>query len=204
MPQGRSGVNANTPDKLILDAGEVWANIDLTALEGSSSDPVAAALADAVALGATRGGNSFSPGRTLREMPVDGTLGTIKGFVRRQTVAPTLTINQLEMTVENFTRAFAGAESETTGDFTKITGAEILDASYFNNIALLTTYTGNPDTPIVVVIENCLPREAPELSFTDEDEVVMSVSFVGHFDPANPLVEPWAIYHPGDVPSSGS
>ena len=196
MPQGRSGISANTKDRFVLDAGQVYANLDLTALEdATASDPVADAIVSATSLGATRGGNSFTPGRTLREIAVDGKLGPVKGFKRRQTVAPTLTANLIEMTVENLTKAIAGAVASAAGLFQRVDGGEITDAAYLDNVAIITTYTGS-DTPIIVGVKNALVVDAPEFSTNDEDETVISVTFAGHFAGADVSDEPWFVYHP--------
>lgn len=196
MSQGRSGINANTKDRFVLDAGEVFLNLDLTALvNGSASDPIADAIASATSLGATRGGNSFTPGRTLREIQADGKLGPVKGFKRRQAVEPTLTTNLIEMTVENLKTAIAGATATVDGLFNRIDGGEILDASYIDNVAIVTTFTGETQ-PIVLGVKNALVLEAPEFATNDEDEVVMAVTFAGHFSGATATDEPWFIYHP--------
>ena len=63
MPQGRSGLSTRTALNTVLDAGEVWLNIDVTALEdGSASAPWgdATAASGAGRLGGTRGGNTFA------------------------------------------------------------------------------------------------------------------------------------------------
>lgn len=202
MPQGLSGVTTNTNKHFLLDAGVAYANIDLTALEGSTSDPWGDAIAASgvVSLGAFRGGATFSPGRTLRTMPVDGTIGNLKGFVRRQNSVPTITVNLVEITVQNLQNALAGSTSTTVNDFTKIIGGPILDANYFSNIALATTFTGAANEPLVLVIKNALVVEPPDIQLTDEDETVIAVTFAGHIDPANPNTEVWTIYHPGVDP----
>jgi len=197
MPQGASGVTASTASRLVIDAGVVYTNIDTNSLEdGSSSTPVADAKASATLLGATRGGNTFTAGRTMREMEADGKLGPTKGFKRRQEVAATLQTNLLEVTSENLQKAFAGSANESAGSFDKLTGGEVTDTDYLSNIALFGTYTsGTGDTDVVVVVlENVLAVEAPDFSLSDEDEVVMPVTFGAHFDPATPGTEPWAIY----------
>lgn len=202
MPQGMSGVSAQTAGNMVLDAGAVFLNIDIEALEDDSSEtPVADAIsaADCVKLGGTRGGNSFNPGRTIRQIPVDGAVGPIKGFNRRQSSAPTLTVNMLELTPENLQNALAAAKAETVGKFTKITGGEVTDTAYIDNVALITTVKGHPDLPLVVVIYNALALESPEFGTADEDEVVLPVTFTGHVDVAKPNEEAWAIYHPGQL-----
>lgn len=199
MPQGRSGISAATAPNMVLDAGEVWFNIDVTALEdGSAADPWgdATAASGATKLGGTRGGNSFNPNRTIRQMPVDGAVGPVKGFNRRQTSAPVLTVNMLEITPENLEHAIAGADTAVAGSFDKITGGEIADADYITNVAFATTIKGATD-PIVIVVQNALVMEAPEFSAVDEDETVLTVAFTGHVTAAAPNTEVFAIYHPG-------
>ena len=200
MPQGRSGIGEATAPNMVLDAGEVWFNIDVTALEAGGSDPWADACAGsaAVRIGGTRGGSVFNPGRTLREIPVDGSLGPVKGFVRRQRSAPTLVVNALEITEENVEVALAGAANDTKGAFQKITGGEITDDDYIDNVAIATTLKG-ADHPIVIVLHNVMVMEAPEWSLTDKNEMVLGITFTAHTLVDSPNTEAFAIYHPGTV-----
>jgi len=199
MAQGASGVTTNTASRLVIDAGVVYYNIDITSLEdGTASTPVADAKASGTLLGATRGGNVFTAGRTMREMEADGKLGPTKGFKRRQEVAATLQTNLLEVTADTLAKVFAGSNSTTAGSFTKITGGEVATGDYLTNIALFGTYTnGTGDTDVVIaVLENVLAVESPEFSMSDEDELVMPVTFGAHFDASTPTTEPWALYLP--------
>jgi hypothetical protein len=199
--QGLSGVGADTSKHLIFDAGVVYANIDITALEdGTSEDPVGDAIENAIKFGATRGGSTFNVGRTLRDVEVDGRLGRVKGLTRRQTVEPVLTVNMLEMTKANLAQAIAGATQTTTGKFTKITGGPITDDSYLENLALFASYTGSTK-PVIVVIFNPMVHDSFDMSFTDDNELVGAVPFLAHFDPADGEPDEdklWRIYHPGE------
>jgi hypothetical protein len=205
MPQGFSGITTNTSKHFLLDAGVAYINIDdssATGLESGVTDPWAAAIAPTTtfSLGATRGGSSFNPGRTLREIPVDGSIGPVKGHIRRQESRPTLTLNLIEITVANLQRALAGNVSSTTGAFTRILGGPIGAGAYFNNVAIATTFTGNPNHPVVILIKDPIVMEAPEISFNDEDETIISVTFTGTVLASTPNTEAWAIYHPGVTP----
>jgi hypothetical protein len=199
--QGLSGVHADTAKHLVFDAGALYFNIDVEALEDTlGEDPVTEALAEAVRVGATRGGSTFNVGRTLREIEADGLLGPVKGLVRRQEVRPVLTVNMLEISKSNLVKAIAGATATTAGDYAKITGGPITEDAYIGNIALLTTYSGSAK-PIIVVLFNVLVHESFDLSFADEDEPVATVPFVAHFDPADGEPDEdkvWRIYHPGE------
>ena len=195
MPQGRSGLSTLTADNMVLDAGEVWFNVGITELEATNW-AAAIGVGGAVRVGGTRGGNSFSPGRTIREMPVDGAIGPVKGFARRASSRPALTVNMLELTVANLTRSIAAANtSSTTSGLTKLVGGEIEDGDYLTNVALATTLKGQAQ-PFILVVHNALVLEAPEFSFADEDEMVLTVTFVGHVTAAAPNTEAFTIYHP--------
>jgi hypothetical protein len=199
MAQGASAVTTNTASRLVIDAGVVYYNVDVASLEdGTASTPVADAKASGTLLGATRGGNVFTAGRTMREMEADGKLGPTKGFKRRQEVAATLQTNLLEVTTDTLAKVFAGSNSTTAGSFTKITGGEVETGDYLTNIALFGTYTsGTGDTDVVVaVLQNVLAVEEPDMTLADEDELVMAVTFGAHFDASTPSTEPWALYLP--------
>jgi hypothetical protein len=124
----------------------------------------------------------------------------VKGHIRRQESRPVITLNLIEMTVAQLQRALAGHSSSTTGSFTRIQGGAIGSSAYLTNIAIATTFTGNANLPMVLVVRNPIVMEAPEVAFTDEDETVISVTFTGTVDPATPNTEVFAIYHPGVVP----
>lgn len=196
--KAQTGVTAQTVNRLIRDAGIVFFNLDLAALETTGLD---AAKTGATLLGGTRGGNSFNPGRTFRQMEADGLLGPTKGFVRRETVAPVLTVNPIEITSGNVIKALAGSSGvDTAGtidQFQKITGGEIANGSYIDNVALI-TYRDNAGTVepgVIFVVENALALEAPDFGTSEDDEMVLSLAFAAHFDPASPGVEPWRLYH---------
>lgn len=194
--QGLSGLSAQTPTRLVLDAGQVYFNIDLTALENpAEQNPLGQALASAIALGATRGGATFNRNLSVREIEVDGRLGPVKGLSRREEVRPSLTVSFVELTYQNLEKAIAGAVSTTTGQFRKITGGPILPQHYIPNVALIAAYAGTQN-PLVVVVKNALVVEGFDFTAEDKNEVAVEVTFVGHFDPANLAEEPWAIYHP--------
>jgi hypothetical protein len=210
MPQGRSGINADTPRKLVFDAGEVFVGIDLDDLElpypadpenpqaGESLDPVGDALEGATSLGATRGGATFNPGRAIREMEADGAMGPVKRMRRREEIMPTLQATLLEATRANILRAFAGStESAVTSGFQKIQGGAIGDTNYSENIALLSTYSG-ATYPVVFVLKDAMATEVADLGLEDQNEPVLETTFTGHFDPDDILIEPWIIYHPGE------
>lgn len=194
-----SGITSSTVNNIISSAGIVYFNIDLSDLDaGDTAD----ALTAGTILGATKGGNTFNPGRTMRHIEADGLLGPTKGFQRRTEVAPVLSVNGLEISAKNIIKAMAGATgvdtTGTTNKWQKITGDEVKPASYIGNVALV-TYNQNSSgaiAPIAIfVIKNALALDAPNFGTQDNDEMVLNIDFAGHFDPESPGVEPWVIYH---------
>lgn len=189
-----SGLRVETPSNLVLDAGAIFANIDVEDLEATGWD---AAIAAATAIGATRGNATFNANRELREVDVNGTLGAVRGLVFRNEVRPTLTATLIEITAENLGRMIAGGQSSPVGEFSRFSGQEIEDASYFNNIALAATVIGS-DEPLVLVLFNVLVHTSPDFEFEDHNELGVEVEFVAHFpleDPRNEL-SCWRVYRP--------
>ena len=200
MPQGLNGLTDASINSMIFDAGAVYFNINLTALEDGVANTtfdaaVAAAIASAIPVGATRGGNSWTRGLTLRQVEADGQLGDTKGMHRRQTVRPALSVTLLEQTLGNIKRQFPGAVDAAAGVWRKITGGPIVSADYITNVALVTTY-GSEGKYIVLVVKNALVMESPEFGTEHNNEVATSVTFVGCFSSATNQEEPWAVYLP--------
>lgn len=185
-----SGLQADTNQHLILDAGAIILHYGEVGLER--------------VLGATRGGTRFTLGRTLREMEVDGAIGPVKGFKRRETVAPVITAPLLDMRVENVLEAIAGGASSEEGATTVITAGEIADADYIANVAMSCRYSGSND-PLILVLKNVLITAPFELATADKNEPVLELTFAAHFDPATPRLESsaWEIIHPQQA-ASGS
>ena len=169
-----TGVTCNTETRLIKGPGVVYANY--------SADYGTGTL-----LGATRGGNDFNPGITLRDVEVDGVLGKVKGLVRKERVEPTLTVRLLEVTSDNLVMALAGAVS----DGSSITGAPISDESYIDNITLVAE--NNDGQEIAYMVKNALATTINAIAHPDNGEAVLEVTFTGHFDCSALDEEPWEI-----------
>jgi hypothetical protein len=179
------------PESIIFDAGVLYKNFVSPAEPGDR-------------IGATRGGSEFALNAEFRDIEVDGVPGPIKGLRRLVRVAPTMTINLLSLTKDNLMMAIPGATSEAGGtgeDYDVITGGQVTDEHYFDNIALVAR-TGS-GKPIIFVIENALADGALSISFADQDEANPSITFNAHFDPAElenaeDLFEnlPFKIYYP--------
>ena len=185
-------LTANLPESIIFDAGVLYKNFVSPAEPGDR-------------LGATRGGSEFALNAEFRDIEVDGVPGPVKGLRRLVRAAPTMTINLLSLTKDNLMMAIPGATSEAGGtgleDYDVITGGQVTDEHYFDNIALVAR-TGS-GKPVIFVIENALADGALSISLADQDEANPSITFNAHFDPvelenAEDLFEnlPFKIYYP--------
>ncbi len=105
----KSGLNADTPGRIFVDAGAVYLNYGLPGER---------------LLGATRGGNEFNLNREIRDIEVDGVRGSVKGLRRRTVCRPQITCNLIELSLDNLLKAIAGANSAET----KATA--VVDAEY--------------------------------------------------------------------------
>lgn len=188
-------LTANLPESIIFDAGVLYKNFVSPAEPGEI-------------LGATRGGSEFNLNAEIREVEVDGAPGRVKGFTRIVRVDPAITINLLSLTKENLKMSIPGATEEPGGegfeDYDVISGGQIKDEHYFDNLALVAK-TG-AGKPAIFIIENALADGALSISTVDQDEANPSITFNGHFDPKElenkaDLFEnlPFKIYYPKQV-----
>jgi len=106
----KSGLNADTPGRIFVDAGAVYLNYGLPGER---------------LLGATRGGNEFNLNREIRDIEVDGVRGSVKGLRRRTVCRPQITCNLIELSLDNLLKAIAGANSAET-KATAVVAAEYL------------------------------------------------------------------------------
>ena len=103
----RTGLNESTPDRILIDAGAVYLNYGLT---------------NERLLGATRGGNEFALNRVIRDIEVDGVMGSTKGLRRVTEVKPQLTCNLIELSLDNFVKSIAGSVQSALAKQTAIEG----------------------------------------------------------------------------------
>lgn len=186
---GLNGLSADTPTRILIDAGAVYAVfIDV-------DNP-------GICIGATRGGSIFTVERTIREIEVDGTIAPTKGLRRRQRVVATIETNALEVFPNQIERLIAGADiDDTDPDYTKITGGPVELTDYIDNLALIATLHGN-DLPFIGLIYNALPESPFVIPTATNNESVVKAKWTGHADLLDPYGEPWEIWLPKDIGGS--
>jgi len=166
-----SGVTPNTKGGFVTGPGVVYKNYDLEIPRDDETQP-------GVPLGATRGGVTFNSNIVTRQIPVDGLMDPVKCFNKRAPGAgPQLTVRLLELTQETLKLSLPGAVITENGG---VTAGEISDESYIDNITFICSTTDPNGKYFYIVIRNALATAVSPMSFPDNDEGVLEVTFTGH------------------------
>lgn len=182
------GITTETVNHFLVDEGVVYLNW------GEAAQQV---------LGATRDGNTFTVEQDVREIPIAGSRGPLKGARRVVSSRAMLTVNLMEFTPENLEIALAGTESEDwsesgSGDPThKRMGRNrrIALSDYITNVTLVGEISGSTQ-PAAFMVKNALADGNLTVNMTDQNEAVIELNFTGHFTPGEDFDEPWEIYIP--------
>jgi len=186
---GLTGLSADTPTRILIDSGAVFANFT------DADNP-------GICIGATRGGCTFTVEREIREIEVDGAIGPIKDMRRRRRVVATIEASALEVFPNNIRRLIAGADvDDSDPDYTVITGGPVETGDYLDNVALIGTVHGN-DLPFIGLILNGLPESPLTIPLVSENEAVIPAKWTGHAALTDPYNEPWEIWLPKDLNGS--
>lgn len=191
-----SGLTTETVNRFLINAGALYANLGLP---------------DERLLGATRDGVVFTIEQDVAEIEVDGSPGPFIGGRRILEVRPRIESTILEMTTANFKLAIAGSDSAdhtepnedgtpgTTPTHTAITrNRGIMVSDYVANVAIVGTISGSNEN-FIGIVYNALQDGELSLESADSGEAGLTVTFTGHFDPANMTQEPWEIRLPKSV-----
>lgn len=185
-----TGFTNNSTNHFIVDAGAVYLNVEFDELTGEFTGDL---------LGATSGGNEFVVNQEVREIEVDGLKGRGKGLQTVTFMNPDLTVNLKELSAKNLATVIAGGtinadEAEVNEFYDVLTSkGKIEESDYIDSVALVGNVTGS-NKPIVIVLYNVLSIEGLEMSFEDDNEVVVPVTFGGHYDETQKV--PYKIYLP--------
>lgn len=200
-----SGYNANTPDKLLLDAGAVFKNFVV------GTDTYASAKAAGKCLGATQKGSEFSAVPTYRRMEIDGVHTRTKGDTLIDGWDVYLKTTLVEMTVDNLKLALAVADSAASTDatdYTEITGRDTIQGTdYIENITFIGNILGEPD-PIIIQVFNAFHEGGLTITNEDKNNAAVECQFYGYHDADvydsvdDPLTPPFKIFRPTETAAS--
>ena len=185
-----NGISANTSQHMLLDAGVVYTGFTSPSSMGT-------------VIGATRGGNSFEYTPEVRDMPVDGAPGKVKGYKRILSADAKLTVNMLEVTVGTAKASTVGLTSEDypaspgTKTHDKIVPTLEIALAEYKNIAFVCKMH-EKDEYAIIVLKNALSSGPLSISAKEKDEAVMAITFEAHFDSASLGEVPFEMYIPID------
>jgi hypothetical protein len=187
------GVTQNTAERMLLDAGAIYKNLQYDELSGEFTGEV---------LGATSGGNEFVVEIEQRAPEIDGVKSRIKGLKFVNSHEAQLTVNLKEITAQNIKLAIGPADiDESDANFDIVTGrTAIQNGDYLENIAFVGRLSGN-DKPVVIQLQNALSAEGFTLSAEDDNEAVIPITFHAHadFEDAQAGKVAYQIYYPKEV-----
>lgn len=180
----RSGVSADTTRNLMIGPGAIFKGFKSPADFG-------------LLLGATKGGNTIKLETEWHVAEIDGVLGPLMGGRWLTSANAQLESNLIEMTKENFILKYPSfAATQFDPDYTKIAHNGDIAPSSYQTIAVVGEITGK-DLPIIFVLENAAAVDAVEIPLGDgKDDVVLQVTWDGHYDPAEPTKIPFYILYP--------
>lgn len=188
-----SGLTAQTPERLVLDAGAFFKNFDF------QNDTFEKAISEGKLLGATKGGGSFSAIPTFRDIELDGMRGAMKGAKLLEFWEVKIGASVAEIKPELIKDSLGIATiNEVSGKqgYQKITGNMCLkDEDYIENITWVGNLSG-ANEPVIIQIFNALNTKGLEFSFEDKGELTNELEFIGHFDMSKPSEVPFVIYYP--------
>lgn len=181
MPPVWQGINTETPNRLILDAGALYRDY------GEAGQQL---------IGATRGGAVFTVEKEDRDIEVDGGgRGSIKNLIRNIRYMARLEAELLEMSLQTFLDLTRGTAVSDGTHHTITPSVDIADADFYTNISLVAEVKGSTD-PIILKLENALHKGEWSITTEDQNEGVLPVRFEAHYDPADLSAVPFKIDTP--------
>lgn len=202
-----SGYNANTPDKLLLDAGAVFKNFIV------GTDTYASAKAAGKCLGATQKGSEFSAVPQIRRMEIDGVHTRTKGDTLIDGWDVYLKTTLVEMTTQTLKLALGvgdSAASSTATGYDEITARDtITDNDYTTNITFIGNILGEDD-PIIIQVFNAFHEGGLTITNEDKNNAAVECQFYGYLDPTvydsveNSIAPPFKIFRPTETVASSS
>ncbi len=174
-------ISANTPTRLILDAGAAYRDYGLGTQE---------------LIGATRGGSVFTIEKEDRRIEVDGGgRGPIKDLIRNIVFIARLEINLIEISLKTFLEITRGTATSDGTHFTITPSVVIASADFLTNIALVAEVKETAD-PLIIKLLRGLHVGEWSITTEDQSEALLPVRYEAHYDPADLSAVPVEILTP--------
>ena len=111
--------------------------------------------------------------------------------------SPQITVSLVDWNLAAIKLAFPGCDVvEAAGVATITRSGRIIPLSeYPKNIAMVGTQSGT-GKDVIIMLKLPMVVDGAEIPTEDDSEATADLTFVGHYDPANPELEPWEIRWP--------
>lgn len=190
MVEGRNGITADTPKRILFGAGTIHKGLKYSSTWNFKESLV----------GATNGGSKLSIVPELYDVPLDGANVAVKGLKVKTGETATMEVNFAELTEELIKAATLGKAGTGTGTDTTYnlieSKADIAVGDYWENVAFVgKTLEGKN---IIAIMENALITSGLETEGKNKESAVGTYTFTCHAanDADSFDVLPWKIYYP--------
>lgn len=193
MAKTYSGYTDKTMKNLVLDSGAYFKNFVI------GTDTFETAVTAGKLLGATRGGGTFNAKPTIRNIEVDGIKGRAKGLSVIDAWDVSIQANVIEVTIDTLKLSLGSstvATSTEDADYDKIVANNVIAVGdYIDNITWVGTLSGSNE-PVIIQVYNALNTDGLSLQPQSKGEIVMAMTFYGHYDQTDLDSPPFAIFYP--------
>lgn len=189
MQEGRNGITANTPKRILFGAGTIHKGLKYTTNTWNFKESI---------VGATNGGSKLSIVPELYDVPLDGANVAVKGLKVKTGETGTMEVNFAELTediIKAATLGTAGISEDTTYNLIE-SKADIAVGDYWENVAFVgKTLEGKN---IIAIMENALITSGMETEGKNKESAVGTYTFTCHAaaDADSFDTLPWKIYYP--------
>ena len=189
MVEGRNGITADTPKRILFGAGTIHKGLKYTSNAWNFEESL---------VGATNGGSKLSIVPELYDVPLDGANVAVKGLKVKTGETATMEVNFAELTediIKAATIGKTGTATDTTYNLIE-SKADIAVGDYWENVAFVgRTLEGKN---IIAIMENALITSGLETEGKNKESAVGTYTFTCHAaaDADSFDTLPWKIYYP--------
>lgn len=189
MVEGRNGITADTPKRILFGAGTIHKGLKYTTNVWNFEESL---------VGATNGGSKLSIVPELYDVPLDGANVAVKGLKVKTGETATMEVNFAELTediIKAATIGKTGTATDTTYNLIE-SKADIAVGDYWENVAFVgRTLEGKN---IIAILENALITSGLETEGKNKESAVGTYTFTCHAaaDADSFDTLPWKIYYP--------
>ena len=189
MVEGRNGITADTPKRILFGAGTIHKGLKYTSNAWNFEESL---------VGATNGGSKLSIVPELYDVPLDGANVAVKGLKVKTGETATMEVNFAELTEDIIKAATIGKTGTATDSTYNLieSKADIAVGDYWENVAFVgRTLEGKN---IIAILENALITSGLETEGKNKESAVGTYTFTCHAaaDADSFDTLPWKIYYP--------